>query len=80
MIAHSWLTTGRISDPGWEHASRHRWITSEFVGRVVTVSLAILMIPALLAVFVVGGLGMLLMAILSLFYRSPRGNGPLSRD
>jgi len=80
MIAHPWSTTGRISSPRWERAPRHRWITTEFVGRVVTASLAILMIPALLAVFVVGGFAMLLLAILSPFDRSPRGSGPLSRD
>ena len=80
MIAHPWLTTGRISSPGWDDAPECRWITTEALGRAVTVTLAILMIPALLAVFLVGGFAMLLLAIWSLFERSIQSVGRRSRD
>jgi hypothetical protein len=80
MLGHAWLTTGIATSPRWESAPRRRWITSDVVGRVVTVALAILLVPALLAVFVVGGFAILLMAILPGLDRSTRENRQPWRD
>ena len=46
-------------------------VSADWAGRLVQIALAIYLLPALLVVLVVGGLGMLVIAVVSLF--NPRG-------
>jgi hypothetical protein len=76
MIARMWSLDDRLPRARLEVAPKRRWLTSDRLGRAVVVVLAIYLIPAVLAVLIVGGLASLFVAIASCFSGSGQGERP----
>jgi hypothetical protein len=60
----------------WYKSQDNRSVTSDHAGRLIQIALAVYLIPALLVVLAVGGVGMMVLAVSRLFIVPVRG--PLS--
>ena len=78
MIAQVWLPVYRAARTRLVSAPKWRWVTGDRLGRAAMLILPLYLIPALLAVLIVGGIAILLLAIASPFSGSAQGAGPMA--
>ena len=72
-IAHAWHALDRKLKLGFVSDTNGRSAAGGLLGRMLVISLCLYLIPALLAVLAVGGLGIVLLTIVSAFGGSPPG-------
>jgi hypothetical protein len=74
MIARVWIAAFRLAR-GIMNAmdAGSRWVSAHVVSCLIPIMMPIYLLPALLAALLVGGLGMLVLAIVSAFTGSTRG-------
>jgi hypothetical protein len=78
MIAQFWVTVHRVMGTSLDLELNRKRVSGDRLGRVAMFALPLYLVPALLAVLIVGGLGLLLLAIASSFGGSANGAGPLA--